>query len=256
MDKLLDTQPHNSLLVGPTETSEGGAGSTAAVELVAQRRLRHYFLETGASATVWSQGRRINQRVATNGTTRRQRQVKHTTPVSDVLALALPDNHRGHALKNPEMYRLLGLDQELEKEARSKSINLLDLHRHSLERFQRLKGGVDPFLGQSPFPYYMQQPTRYITSHISPSPERVAAISPSERIHSGDYMTPTIEIQGRRDDISPSAAAVDFVRTALEKNVECGLLDVREATHLHDIRLVPSTAEWEARVAPGYALQR
>lgn len=85
-----------------------------------------------------------------------------------------------------------------------------------------------------------------------PAPERVATICPLAHLRAGLYKTPTFIVHGTQDERVPFRSTVDFVNAARERDVECGLLAVPGARHLHDINLVPGTALWEAQVAPAY----
>lgn len=86
--------------------------------------------------------------------------------------------------------------------------------------------------------------------HAPPAPERVATICPLAHLRAGPYRTPTFIVHGTQDERVPFGSAVDFVNAARERDVECGLLAVPGARHLHDINLVPGTALWKAQVAP------
>jgi acetyl esterase/lipase len=83
------------------------------------------------------------------------------------------------------------------------------------------------------------------------SPESVAAISPISQLRRGNYHTPTFIIHSRRDEIVPFVSTERFVEELKRRRVACGLLDLDDASHLHDLRLRPGMKEWDEQVLPG-----
>lgn len=85
-----------------------------------------------------------------------------------------------------------------------------------------------------------------------PSPDRVSAISPMAQLRAGNYTTPTFLIHGEEDEIVPFHTAVLFAEALKEYGVKGGLLAVKGAKHIHDLRLKPGAERWQREVAPGY----
>lgn len=85
-----------------------------------------------------------------------------------------------------------------------------------------------------------------------PSSERVGAISPQAQARRGNYAAPTYIIHSRSDLIAPFSAAERFIAELKSQGVDCGLLELESAPHLHDLYLRPGTREWEEQVGPGY----
>lgn len=85
-----------------------------------------------------------------------------------------------------------------------------------------------------------------------PTKERIASISPIARARAGDYATPTFIVHGTQDTVVPFSAAVDFVAALRNRDIKCGFLAIPGAGHLHDLSIVPGTAQWDAQIAPAY----
>ncbi|KAH7303835.1 BcPKS16, polyketide synthase [Stachybotrys elegans] len=88
--------------------------------------------------------------------------------------------------------------------------------------------------------------------HRKPSTARVAAISPLSQVRRGNMTTPTFLVHSTHDQIVPYHSALSFVEEMRRQSVECGLLTVDGAKHIHDLELKPGTLVWEAEVAPAY----
>lgn len=87
---------------------------------------------------------------------------------------------------------------------------------------------------------------------MAPSADRIAAISPLFQVRAGNYSTPTFIIHGDRDEIVPFYTAERFAKALRVAGVESGFLPVKQARHIHDLKLKPGQKEWEESVAPGY----
>nr|WHF58365.1 polyketide synthase [Aspergillus sp.] len=85
-----------------------------------------------------------------------------------------------------------------------------------------------------------------------PPAERIARISPLAQVQGGRYMTPTVVVNSRLDQVVPFAAAERFVSELEKKGVRCRLVGLDGVPHLHDLYVRPGTQEWEEGVAPGY----
>ncbi|KAI2469547.1 hypothetical protein F4781DRAFT_431255 [Annulohypoxylon bovei var. microspora] len=59
-------------------------------------------------------------------------------------------------------------------------------------------------------------------------------------------------IKHPRRDSTTDHPVVRFVREAREQGVECGLLTINGAKHIHDVALKPGTTSWETEIAPAY----
>ncbi|KAF2816384.1 BcPKS16, polyketide synthase [Mytilinidion resinicola] len=86
----------------------------------------------------------------------------------------------------------------------------------------------------------------------APSPSSVAAISPLAQARQGNYNTPTYIIHSPGDEVAPFAGAERLIEELKMQGVECGLLRVDGASHLHDLHLRPGMEGWEEHVVPGY----
>lgn len=86
----------------------------------------------------------------------------------------------------------------------------------------------------------------------TPSPSRVAAISPLAQARQGNYLTPTYIIHSPLDEVAPFAAAERLIDEIKRRGVECGILRVDGVSHLHDLHMRPGSKEWEEQVVPGY----
>ncbi|PSN66430.1 ketoacyl-synt-domain-containing protein [Corynespora cassiicola Philippines] len=86
----------------------------------------------------------------------------------------------------------------------------------------------------------------------TPSPDRVAAISPMSQLRRGRYNVPTYIIHGTNDEIVPYHTAVKFIDAMRTEGIEGDLLTVKGARHIHDVALKPGSKRWEETVAPGY----
>ncbi|PWY75480.1 ketoacyl-synt-domain-containing protein [Aspergillus heteromorphus CBS 117.55] len=86
----------------------------------------------------------------------------------------------------------------------------------------------------------------------APDLNRAAAISPLAQLRAGNYRTPTFLIIGEEDEVVPFNTAVEFVATLKDHGIECGLLAIPGARHIHDLSLMPGSEGWEEGVAPGY----
>lgn len=85
-----------------------------------------------------------------------------------------------------------------------------------------------------------------------PHAEKVADISPMAHVRRGTYKTPTFIIHGEQDEIVPFHTSKKFVDELRRRGVQCGLLPVKNAKHIHDLKLQPGMEKWEMQVAPGY----
>ncbi|KAI0141207.1 BcPKS16, polyketide synthase [Xylariaceae sp. FL1272] len=85
-----------------------------------------------------------------------------------------------------------------------------------------------------------------------PSRARVAAISPLAQVKRGTYTTPTYLVHGVRDDVVPYSSSLTFVMEMRARNLDCGILTVQGAGHIHDLDLKPGTIEWENEIAPAF----
>ncbi|KAL2257749.1 hypothetical protein VTK26DRAFT_9223 [Humicola hyalothermophila] len=85
-----------------------------------------------------------------------------------------------------------------------------------------------------------------------PAADKVAYISPLAHVRDGSYATPTYLVHGTQDEIVPYRTAVRFAGECRDKGVECGLLTVPGARHIHDLEARTGTIAWEEGVAGGY----
>ncbi|GME26008.1 BcPKS16, polyketide synthase [Neofusicoccum parvum] len=87
---------------------------------------------------------------------------------------------------------------------------------------------------------------------MPPSPSLVASISPLAHVRGGTYRVPTYLIHGTRDEIVPFPTATEFTEALRARSVDCGLLRVEGARHIHDLKLRPGMEAWRREVEPGY----
>ena len=84
-------------------------------------------------------------------------------------------------------------------------------------------------------------------------PAKVASISPLAQVTSGAYgAMPTFLVHGTEDELVPYESARTFVDALRRAGVDCGLLTVPGARHIHDMDIKPGTTKWEEEVAPAY----
>ncbi|KAK8011618.1 6-methylsalicylic acid synthase [Apiospora arundinis] len=84
-------------------------------------------------------------------------------------------------------------------------------------------------------------------------PAKVASISPLAQVTSGGYgAVPTFLVHGTEDELVPYESARTFVDALRRAGVDCGLLTVPGARHIHDMDIKPGTTKWEKEVAPAY----
>lgn len=83
-------------------------------------------------------------------------------------------------------------------------------------------------------------------------PAKVAAISPLAHVSNGTYVVPTFLVHGTKDELIPYDSARHFVGALRCAGVDCGLLTIPGARHIHDLDIKPGTTKWEAEVAPAY----
>ncbi|KAL1877487.1 Type I Iterative PKS [Diaporthe australafricana] len=83
-------------------------------------------------------------------------------------------------------------------------------------------------------------------------PAKVAAISPLAHVMNGTYVVPTFLVHGTEDELIPYDSARHFVGALRRTGVDCGLLTIPGARHIHDMDIKPGTIKWEGEVAPAY----
>ncbi|KAK8091035.1 Type I Iterative PKS [Apiospora phragmitis] len=94
-------------------------------------------------------------------------------------------------------------------------------------------------------------------SLVTPSPDRIAAISPLAQLRAGRYDIPTFIIHGSEDEVAPFAAAERFVTEMRRRytngdRLRHGFQPLQGVRHLFDLRLGEGSSEWDEMIAPGY----